>query len=64
MSKRRIPRHLVHADVLETALNALLTRVRWYAVRSIRVPTSTALAFNELADALGKPTAPPWGRIV
>lgn len=60
----RVRRVHVDVDVLETALVCLLTRVRWYTVRAIRVPASTALAFNELADTLGKPDAAPWSRIV
>ncbi len=54
----------VRCSSLEVALEALLTRVRWYVLRGHRVPAETALAFNEIADLLDKPNTDPWRRVV
>ena len=52
------------ADALEEALDALLTRVRWYACRPwTKIPPRTAAAFNRIADVLGKPDRGCWSRI-
>lgn len=57
--------YAIHIDPrdAETALDALLVRVRWYVTRRVRVPSATAVAFNALADALQKPTTQPWSRL-
>lgn len=49
---------------LEVAADALLTRVRWYTVRSHRVPAPLVRSFNRIADALGLPDSGPWRRLV
>lgn len=50
--------------ILEEAADALLTRVRWYTVRSHPVPAATVRAFNRVADALGLPDGGPWRRLI
>lgn len=54
---------MIEEAVLEEALEALLTRVRWYVCRHYHVPTSTAIAFNRAADVLGKPNVRPYVRL-
>lgn len=48
--------------VLDEALDALLTRVRWYTVRGYKIPGETKLAFNSLCDVLER-HGDPWSRI-
>jgi hypothetical protein len=49
--------------ILEEALDALLTRVRWYVSRRHKVPWRTARAFNMFCDVLGKPDEKCWARL-
>ena len=53
----------VDTAILDVALDALLTRVRWYVLRGYRVPAMAASAFNEIADLTDKPHTVPWERI-
>lgn len=63
MSKPPALALLVDDASLEEALDALLTRVRWYWCRHYPVPHKTASAFNMICDFLGKPDEAPWERI-
>lgn len=53
---------MTDVETLEEALDALLTRVRWYVTRHYEVPKRTRAAFNRLCDVLDKPNEKPWGR--
>ena len=65
MQPERAPEPATDPNVLalEEGLDALLTRVRWYTVRRVPVPTRVAYAFNRLCDILGKPDEAPWTRV-
>jgi hypothetical protein len=58
-----IPATALSTATCEEAIDALLQRVRWYVTRGHDVPERVGLAFNQLADALGKPHNDPWSRV-
>lgn len=53
----------LEVEHMEEALDALLTRVRWYTVRRLVIPLRVARAFNAFADQCDKPNTVPWERI-
>jgi hypothetical protein len=50
---------------VEEALDALLTRIRWYYARghTTASPRATGRAFNYFCDLLDKDHDPPWTRV-